>query len=330
MISVVICTHNRCAHLANTLAGLARIPVPPDLAWELLVVDNNSSDATRQTVMAFIRNEPQLRVKYILEPVTGLSKARNRGIAESQGTIFAFIDDDVLVSPQWLVEVRNAFQKYDAVCVSGRVLLHQNIRIPSWWHEAYDITVGKFDRGTSAIVYQQGDHRIAGIGANMMFKREAFDKYGLFRTDMGRKGSQLTTGEETEMILRLRANNETIVYCPDVLVYHCPPEKRFSKRYLLRNFYHLGEWYFLQERENPEPAPHIFGVARWKYRAALSSVRKMIWLALKGRGKESFIQQRQVAIFLGYFGAAQKAKGTRSNPVDKDYPRLEKAQCPRQ
>jgi glucosyl-dolichyl phosphate glucuronosyltransferase len=307
-ISVIICTYNRCESLVKTLEGLARMSILPDLMWELIVVDNNSSDHTSETVKSLINRETSLRLKYVFEPVPGLSQARNRGVRESQGTILAFLDDDVLVSSEWLTEVRSAFQQYDPVCVGGRVLLCEDRPRPSWWDKAYDPPVGKFDRGTSVIVYQESDERLIGIGANMMFKRIAFDRYGLFRTDLGKKENQQTTGEETDMVQRLRKQKERIIYYPNALVYHCPSAERFSKRYLRRHFYGLGQWSFLTELEGPNTAPRILGIPRWRYRSVLANIWKTVLLGLRGRYTESFIQQLQLAFFLGYFRAARKVE----------------------
>jgi len=307
LVSVIICTYNRCESLAKTLEGLARMSVPSDLTWELLVIDNNSSDRTSETVRSFTSCGTALPLKYFFEPIPGLSYARNHGIQESHGAIIAFIDDDVVVSREWLTEVRNAFQQYDPICVGGRVLLHENNPLPSWWDKRYEVPVGKFDRGTSVIVYSEGDGRLIGIGANMMFKRIAFEKYGLFRTDMGKKPDHINTGEETDMVQRLRKRKELIIYYPNALLYHCPSAERFSKNYLRQHYYGFGSWSFLRELEGPQP-PRILGIPRWRYRLVLANIWKTVLLGLLGRHTDSFPQQLQFAFFFGYFRASQKAR----------------------
>src|SRR5215475_15705591 len=98
-ISVIICTYNRCESLLGALKSLETMLIPPDLAWELLVIDNNSSDKTSEAVGSFL-SRGTLPLTYVFEPVAGLSTARNRGILESSGEIVAFLDDDVEVSPE--------------------------------------------------------------------------------------------------------------------------------------------------------------------------------------------------------------------------------------
>lgn len=309
LVSVIICTYNRCESLRGALNSLEAMFVPAGLVWELLVIDNNSQDKTSETVGAFLTRR-SLPLTYIFEPIAGLSTARNRGIRESRGEILAFLDDDVMVSPQWLIEVRNAFQQYHAACVGGRVLLHQTSPRPSWWHQAYDGAVGEFDRGTRVIIDESEEPRI-GIGANIIFKRTVFETCGWFRTDLGRKGSQLTTGEEAEMVQRLRQQKQTLVYYPDALVYHCVPGERFSKHYLRQHFFHLGQWYFLKKLDDPKHGRRILGVPGWRYRLVLTNLWRAFLCLLSRRLTGFFLEQFQVLLFFGYFRAARRAKKAR-------------------
>lgn len=319
LISVIICTYNRCESLRGTLKSLETIFIPPDLVWELLVIDNNSSDKTSETVGSFL-SRGTLPLKYVFEPVAGLSTARNRGVLESSGEILAFLDDDVVVSRQWLIEVRKAFAQYDAACVGGRVLLDDTSPRPPWWDRTYDVAVGEFDRGTQVIV-DQSEETLIGIGANIIFKRTVFERCGWFRTDMGRKAGQLMTGEETDMVQRLRQQKQRLVYYPAALVYHCVPARRFSKPYLRQHFYNSGQWYFLKEWNDPSMGLRILGVPRWRYLSLLKSLWRMFLLLFRRRQTEFFFEQLQVAFYFGYFRAAHRAKrGLRLNPAQ---PRLE-------
>ena len=99
--TVIVCTYNRCQNLASCLHALARQERVGGIHWEVLVVDNNSSDDTRQTVERLGRELP-IKVRYAREPQQGLNHARNCGVANSQGTHFTFVDDDIRVGPQWL------------------------------------------------------------------------------------------------------------------------------------------------------------------------------------------------------------------------------------
>src|SRR5215469_2479676 len=102
-ISVVICTHNRCKLLKDTLVSLAQMAKPEGLPWELLVVDNNSSDQTKEVVESF-SGGCELKPQYVFERAPGLSHARNRGVKESRADIISFLDDDVIVASDWLAQ----------------------------------------------------------------------------------------------------------------------------------------------------------------------------------------------------------------------------------
>jgi glucosyl-dolichyl phosphate glucuronosyltransferase len=305
-ISVIICTHDRCFKLRDTLTSLAQMSAPQGRPWELIVVDNNSSDATKDVIQIFASGSP-LNAKYVFEDAPGLSHARNRGVAESTGEIISFLDDDVVVDANWLTEIAKAFDQYEAACVGGRVLLWGNPRVPSWWHRDFDFVVGKFDRGDKVILEEKNPYRV-GIGANISFRRSVFDKYGLFHTGMGRVGNQLKTGEETELVLRLQRGKELAIYYPSAVVYHNFPSERFSRKYLRRSSYYGGEWDYLCGWTASVPCPKLFDVPRWMYRSALESAAKMVSLQLLGRRTEAFIHERSILIFFGYFMAAQRMR----------------------
>jgi len=306
-ISVIICTYNRCNNLRNALASLAHMTVPTDLDWELLVVDNNSSDGTKQVVDSFVRRSG-LKARYVLEPAAGLSHARNRGVVETEGEVISFLDDDVVVAPDWLMEILKAFEQYDAMCVGGRVLLQTAPQpMPSWWNPIFDPAVGKFDKGDSVIVYEKNSPALVGIGANMSFRRVVFEKYGLFCTDLGRNGRGLGTGEETNLVYRLRRNNEVTLYYPRAIVYHCVSTDRFSKRYLRRTAWHIGVWRYLEDSETSSSSPTFLGVPRWVFRSLPGSARWVIYLTVTCRRSEAFIYEWDALNYLGYFVAAWKA-----------------------
>ena len=103
-VSVIVCTYNRSGSLLDTLDSLANMVVSKSVDWEVLVVDNNSTDDTKKITEAFI-DRGNHHFRYLLEPVQGLSFARNRGINTSGGRILAFTDDDVLVDKNWLMKI---------------------------------------------------------------------------------------------------------------------------------------------------------------------------------------------------------------------------------
>src|SRR5262245_61059320 len=101
MISIIICTYNRAEDLGNFLLSLAyQKGLNSSVPWEIVVVDNNSSDGTR-TVVDDIRKSKGLNLRYLFEEQQGKSFAMNTGVAQAQGDILAFSDDDVIADPSW-------------------------------------------------------------------------------------------------------------------------------------------------------------------------------------------------------------------------------------
>src|SRR5271155_1594923 len=120
MISVVVCTYNRRESLRTALGSLAQLRAPADSPWELIVVDNNSSDGTPEVVKSFGAGS-SFCVQYVFETNQGQSHARNAGINAARGDIVAFTDDDVTVDSGWLCELQKVFDEFDCMGVGGRV-----------------------------------------------------------------------------------------------------------------------------------------------------------------------------------------------------------------
>ncbi len=236
-ITIILCTYNRCESLAKTLESLCASRFPVLVEWEVLVVDNNSSDQTREVVADFCRRYPG-RFRYLFEAQQGLSYARNAGIRESQGEIVAFTDDDIIVEPDWIWNLTSALHVGEWAGAGGRI-------IPVWleppprWLPTDDLSAlgpfGAFDLGAEA-----GPLSRPPYGGNMAFRREAFEKHGDFRSDLGRSGSNLQGREDLEFANRLLARGERLRYESDAVVRHMIPESRTRASYVLRWWYWYG------------------------------------------------------------------------------------------
>jgi glycosyltransferase involved in cell wall biosynthesis len=146
-VSIVICTYNRAAVLADTLETLAAA-VPAYLGpLEILVVNNASTDSTEEVVINFMRKQPSLTINVVYEKQPGLSFARNAGLVHARGDIICFIDDDVLVPAGWLQGLLQAFKFGDRIgCVAGRITLHwPDLPIPKWLDNKYRGVLSEFN-----------------------------------------------------------------------------------------------------------------------------------------------------------------------------------------
>jgi GT2 family glycosyltransferase len=278
-LSVVLPTHNRAASLRDTLQSFSRLVYPRDLFWELLVVDNNSRDATPEVVKQFavVANFP---VRYLFEATQGRSAALNAGIAQSQGEIIVFTDDDVLLHCDWLSHLKRAFDEYQCAAVAGRVVPQWNHAKPDWLEMNGHFAVTNFDLGEDT-----KEIRIPPLGANSAFRREMFTKYGVFRLDLGVNGSTHTiTCDDTEFGERLIRGGDKIVYCPKAVVYHPVDPNRTTKKYFLSWYYYNGVS-LTRTFGVPQEGVFWFGVPRWLYRELLTDFAR--WM-LSLRPKERF------------------------------------------
>jgi glycosyltransferase involved in cell wall biosynthesis len=256
-ITVILCTYNRCQSLAKTLESLAASTVPDLVEWEALVLDNNSNDQTCRVVEDFCRQYPG-RFRYIFEPHPGKSFALNTGVREAHGDVVAFTDDDVTVEPTWLQNLTANLNDGEWAGAGGRTLLAHPFSPPRWLTLAGPDNLGYvlaplFDRGP-----QPCELREAPYGANMAFRKEMFEKHGLFRTDLGpRPGSEIRE-EDTEFGRRVMAAGERLRYEPSAIVYHPIPEDRVQKPFFLARFFDLGRAIVRESK----PGPDILGISR--------------------------------------------------------------------
>jgi glycosyltransferase involved in cell wall biosynthesis len=257
MITVILCTFNRCHSLKHTLDSVARSVIPGSIEWEVLVVDNNSTDQTQKVVNEFSDRHSN-RFRYLFEPTPGKSHALNAGIRESRGDVLVFMDDDVTVDPTWLHNLTAGLCDGKSVGVGGRTLPAQAFSSPRWlsFKEPYNsggIVAALFDLGDEPSKLERPPY-----GANMAFSKIVFEKYGGFRTDLGPGPGSEIRSEDTEFGRRLIAAGEQLRYEPSAVVFHPILENRVRKDYFLSWWFDYGradvrEW----KRE-----PNVWGIPR--------------------------------------------------------------------
>jgi GT2 family glycosyltransferase len=238
-ITAILCTYNRSASLAQALESLAKSIVPEPVEWEILVVDNNSNDQTRAVVAGLIDRFPG-RFRYQFESRQGKSYALNSGIREADGDILAFLDDDVVVEPNWLHNLTAVLHDGQWAGSGGRILPAAGYSPPRWL--ALDGPLSQL--GALCAYSDQGDladdlHN-PPVGTNMAFRKVMFVKYGAFRSDLGpRPGSEIRC-EDTEFGQRLLAAGERLRYVPSAIVHHAIHEDRVRKEFFLAWWYDFG------------------------------------------------------------------------------------------
>ena len=208
-ISVVICTKDRCELLQRAIELLAAQNLPRDKTFEIIIVDNNSSDATAQVVRTQ-QTRSSRPLHYFFEGKSGLSNARNRGIKESSGDIIVFTDDDMIFSDNWLGGIYAAFLSPPApACVVGPVSIHEDS------HPALN---SSFPPGRKRFIFPS-EPWDAGRGNNMAFKRKTLLEAGPFDTRLG-AGTRAGSGEDIDMFYRILKNGGDILFDPGIEVFH--------------------------------------------------------------------------------------------------------------
>jgi len=232
--TVAICTHNRADDLREALMSLWRQRFSEP--FEVIVVDNGSTDLTAQTVLDFQRMV-SFPVIYIFEERLGLSVARNRAIRESKGEYVLFLDDDAVASEDWIGGIVRLFDGDPNIgCVGGKIEPAWEGEAPQWLSPENRTLYTILDYSEEIVEMKRP---AIPFGANVSFRRSALDMGALFREDLGRVGSNLLSSEETELIERIRAKY-SVYYTPHASVLHKIPRSRISRKWLLRRIYWQG------------------------------------------------------------------------------------------
>jgi glycosyltransferase involved in cell wall biosynthesis len=296
-ITVILCTYNRCQTLANALESVALTKFSDPVEWEVLVVDNNSKDQTRVVVEDYCRRYPG-RFRYLFEGQQGKSYALNAGIRASDGDVIAFMDDDVTVDPMWLQNLTAPLQNGDWAGAGGRTLPAQPYSLPRWLtiegpYEMGGIVAAVFDLGD-----RPGELDRPPYGTNMAFQRKMFDRYGLFRTDLGpRPGSEIRN-EDTDFGRRLMSAGERLRYEPSAIVYHPVLEGRLKKDYLLKWRFDMGRAAIWEVGKRPD----VLGLPRFYFsipNGILGLVPKILSWMLAFNPQRRFYLKTSVWYFAG-------------------------------
>lgn len=300
-ISVLVCTRNRARAIEKALPAILAQPEGSHYDYEVVVVDNGSTDDTRQVIEGFAR--AHLRLRYLYEARAGLSYARNAAIRGSQGEVLAFTDDDVLVTENWLAELHQEFAADPRLqLLGGRVLLAR----------AELCRIAHYPATERRIVHFPNAGDVA-MGANMAFRRQLFEEIGLFDVRLG-AGRFFAGGEESELFYRALKAGHYMLYAPNVLVYHdhdrttveqaCRLEYSYGKgfsAYLLKHVLR-GDKYAAQAfywsalelpkrcKRRPDDTAESLGRRRAQARGVLLGLLAAPWVMGWGDGETRFVR----------------------------------------
>ncbi|MBA2127236.1 glycosyltransferase [Hyphomicrobium methylovorum] len=228
-IAVVVSTFNRYDCLDDALQALLR----QDYAnYEIIVVDNSpDQNAARNYGERYAGSD---RITYRLEPVAGLSRARNIGVSNSSGSIIAFIDDDAIAEPNWVSEIAAAFTSFpNAGVAGGRIFPRWSSEPPVWLTPKLYDYLSLVDLGDEMREVAPGEYL---AGCNIAFLRSALSAVGGFAENLGRKGGSTTllSSEETELTERIRRAGQSVIYNPRAAVHHIIDPARLSEEWFCK------------------------------------------------------------------------------------------------
>jgi len=299
-VTVAICTFNRARLLDATLTGLARLRIPEELSWELIVVNNNSTDDTDAVLE---RHAPQLPLRRLFEPCPGKSHAANRAVREAQGELILWTDDDVVVDENWLVDyVRAAHEWPTAAYFGGTVDPCFEAPAPAWieanirlLNEPYALAQHGRDR------FLLGEEAV--VGANMATRTEVAKRFP-FNVELGPTGVRALRGEDTELIGRMRAAGLSGLWVGSARVEHVITADRLTLEYLWHWYGGLGS-YVAQRAGIVTDLPLLFGAPRWavkKYAGLLLTY----WLRYPFKRRAWFETLREAALMRAYLDEARR------------------------
>jgi glucosyl-dolichyl phosphate glucuronosyltransferase len=311
-LDIIIATYNRSSVLPNALASLCEATPADDLDLTITVVDNNSTDNTQETVEKF-KVECPVKIRYLRETKQGKSRALNKGIRESQADLIGFIDDDITVPQNWVVEVSRVFGKrWDEVdFLGGRVLPLWQGEIPAWLPQNVSGVLALQDHGNHEHKYGSSfEGQLPGCQA--IIKRSALTEVGPYNEQLGPCGKDLLGSEDDEMFYRLLDAGKRGIYSPSLFCYHLIPSYRLTKPYFREWSYNWGRAQALIDSNRSEYAgPRILGVPRYLYGNAFRGACRMPAALLMRNAADYFSSELNIWILAGFISQRDDARITR-------------------
>jgi glycosyltransferase involved in cell wall biosynthesis len=265
------------------------------------VVDNNSTDNTREVVEAY-RAQGRQNLSYSFEPRQGVSYARNTGIGLARAPIIAFADDDVRVARDWVANIKRAFDRHPEIdCIGGKVLPRWQTPPPAWLTRAHWMPLALLDYGDEPFLVG-ANKRLCLVSANLALRRELLAETGLFALDLQRVKDSIGSMEDTELLERIWQTGRQCLYAPDLMVTTEVPAERMTKRYHRR--WHAGHGHFfaiMRAAEMERSASRWFDVPAHLYKQAIADAAAWLKYFLLGKGERAFTHETRVRFFAGFF-----------------------------
>jgi len=238
MLTAIICTYNRAKYIGNLLESIAANDLEKS-EYEILLVDNNCTDNTREICETFAEAHKDVQFRYTNEPEQGLSAARNRGIKEAKGDILVYVDDDALVDTWYLRTIADyMYAHLEISAIGGKIIPLYETEEPKWMSPyTKTLLTAWMDFGDEIRPFPRG--KFPG-GGNSAYRAEVFEKVGLFNTELGRKGDSLMGAEEKDIYDKMEALGMKYMYVPAMTLHHIIPQRKLENDYFDKWTYQIG------------------------------------------------------------------------------------------
>ncbi len=310
-ISIVVCTYNRAALLERALQSLVIQQCPPGLEYELIIVDDASTDNTAEIVREAKRCTDR-RVVYIRENGRGISAARNSGVQAARSEWIAFTDDDQIAEPTWLWNLWFAQGKSSAQCVGGARTLELPQRVLQTLPRQTRLILGEIPCVGDLHPCTRDSLLCTG---NLLLRKDVIVKAGGFDESLTQGG------EDTDLLMRLRASGVVCWFTPHAVVRHIIPPYRLEAGYLTWAAIRGGDCFAVRDaREWGKWKACITAAARVS-QAATVHVPKLLWNRVRGRDAEAIackcrclraVAYAKRATALAFAGSSSAQQSTRN------------------
>ena len=295
MLTVLMATHNGARTLPAVLDAYCTLD-PPVGGWNVVVVDNGSTDDTKQIITSF---KSRLPLTYIFEPTLGKSAALNTGLRKITGDLVVMTDDDALPKRDWLAQMRIAADSQPSFTIfGGAIVPHWEIPPPSWIFKQpqYLLTI-------TDPTWEEGPTPVTGVyGPNLAVRSEVIKAGYQFDTSLGPVGSLYQMGEETDFVQRLAKVGFRAWHCKSAVVAHMIRRDQMKKKWMLRRAARYGsahcQWEY-KEYSPPNRPVLLLGIPRYMIREILEQAIQVLGARLSKDSDSVFKERWQLHYLVG-------------------------------
>ena len=242
MLSIIICTYNRNDILKICLKTIVKY-FPTNFTAEMIVVNNNSTDSTAQTLTDFVKTYSWCKV--VNEPKQGLSQARNTGFQSASHSWILYLDDDAKIDQNLFNRVHENIKLQTYQCIGGMYLPWYINEKPKWFRDKWASNQLAYDK---LHLLQVNEFASGGV---FLVHKNLLEKHNGFHTTYGMLGKQLGYGEETDLQRRIRKAGKKVAYDPEMIIYHLVPHHKMTVSWQLKSSFQMGKT-FLKTAGYPE------------------------------------------------------------------------------